>query len=431
MSFQLKPSRSLNVLFIGLIVSVSLNCQSQADDASQSTLQTSLKSCRIKQGIETIKAIVTKSPQSASDRAALGILKFFYALEGIANDYYRYGVDPRNNFGMIPGVQALSFRTPVNPKPESLGYQDARDVFERFQTRLKDAQNELNQVQHSGLKFVINLDQIFLDIDGNGKPSDEENVVGFFLAAPPAQPNGLEFAFDDADIAWLIGYTHVLMGVTDVVLAYDWQELFERTAHLVCAKPKTKFPFLEHPENQSFWNSLVILDWVAAIHLIRFELKDAERMKSALSHFESVISTSRKTWRLIMKETDDDREWLPGPTQHSLIIGGENGGRINQDWERVLVQAELLLKGERLLPFWRGPKESRENNYSSFTFDMKHGVNVRKVFTNPRRLDLVLWVQGTDALDYLEEGPMIDMEEWNRIGQAFGGQLPFFMFWVN
>jgi len=32
------------------------------------------------------------------------------------------------------------------------------------------------------------------------------------------------------------------------------------------------------------------------------------------------------------------------------------------------------------------------------------GVNLRRVFTEPREFDLVLWVQGTAAVPYLEAG---------------------------
>ena len=70
------------------------------------------------------------------------------------------------------------------------------------------------------------------------------------------------------------------------------------------------------------------------------------------------------------------------------------------------VQAALLA-GKRLLPFWRG--------------DPSRGVNLRRVFTEPRPFDLVLWVQGTAATPYLEKGPLTKPEVWRRLRPGSGG----------
>jgi hypothetical protein len=86
-------------------------------------------------------------------------------------------------------------------------------------------------------------------------------------------------------------------------------------------------------------------------------------------------------------------------------------------WRDFLDEADELLSGKRLAPFWRG-KEGR-------------GVNLRRVFTEPRTLDLVLWIQGTAATPYLEEGPLTKPAVWARLQQVFGGQFIGFALWFN
>ena len=58
-------------------------------------------------------------------------------------------------------------------------------------------------------------------------------------------------------------------------------------------------------------------------------------------------------------------------------------------------------------------------------------MNVRRVFYEPTTFDLVLWVQGSAAVPYLEEGERTRPEFWRDIQRAFRGQLFWFAVWVN
>ena len=82
-----------------------------------------------------------------------------------------------------------------------------------------------------------------------------------------------------------------------------------------------------------------------------------------------------------------------------------------------LDELEAILQGEKLAPFWRDAGGK--------------GVNIKRMFTEPRTFDLVLWVQGTAAGPYLEEGKVTDQAFWNRIQRGFGGQFFWFALWVN
>jgi hypothetical protein len=58
-------------------------------------------------------------------------------------------------------------------------------------------------------------------------------------------------------------------------------------------------------------------------------------------------------------------------------------------------------------------------------------VNLRRVFTEPRPFDLVLWVQGTAAAPYLENGPLTKPETWSRFQNIFRGEFIGFALWFN
>jgi hypothetical protein len=127
-------------------------------------------------------------------------------------------------------------------------------------------------------------------------------------------------------------------------------------------------------------------------------------------------------WTFILKETDDDNEWIPNPKQTGVL-----GIRLTQEmidtWRETLREAEQVIKGKKLIPFWRGEGNER-------------GVNLRRVFTEPRTFDPVEWVQGTAATPYLEKGPVTKLADprlANRLNKAFGGPMNLvgFGFWFN
>jgi hypothetical protein len=120
---------------------------------------------------------------------------------------------------------------------------------------------------------------------------------------------------------------------------------------------------------------------------------------------------------LIVVETDNDREWIPGPGQASVV----EGAAIDRDrlaaWRRFLDEAEAVLHGKKLIPFWRRGTDK--------------GVNLMKVFTQPKDFDLVLWVQGSGAVPYLENGDVTSPETWAEFQRVFGGRFIGFAFWIN
>jgi hypothetical protein len=196
--------------------------------------------------------------------------------------------------------------------------------------------------------------------------------------------------------------------------------LFECAGHLFFAKAQTPHQFLTATEGGrrvlGAGDGVDFIDVIALIHLVRMPVLEPARVKTALGHLQQMLALSRESWRFILAETNNDHRWIPNPKQKGVL-----GVRVTQEmvdsWLQFIDEAEALLQGKRLIPFWRG-KETR-------------GVNLRRVFTEPRPFDLVLWGQGTAATPYLEEGTLTKPEVWDRLRRVFGGEFMSFAIWFN
>ncbi len=428
----MSPSQARSHLLVFAILCFTplvLSQRATAQDSIPDKLAEYLYMGDFKGGERYMESKLLENPKDETARASLGIVQFFDAVEGLAKDYYRYGLAPQRT--VLLSMGGMQIPPTSNPSPQEIDYETARKIFESFQQRLRKAEETLSTFQPANVKLPLDVSRLYLDLDDDGTKEKNipiwkvvsmgQNVQDSQMAVP------VIIAFDDADVYWLNGYIHVLLGTTDVLLAHDWRDAFERTAQFFFPKPKTPYPYLlEEGLDKQGWNLNEILDVIALIHLINFEVTEPQRMKSALAHYEKVLALSRITWKQIRLENDDDREWLPGPKQRSLVLSGQVGGDLGDRWERVLNRTEAVLQGKELLPFWRGvPQENTLRVHPEL------GINLRKVFTEPRRFDLVLWLQGTGPKPFLEKGKLTDLQAWRDLSQCFGGNLPFFSFWIN
>jgi hypothetical protein len=229
------------------------------------------------------------------------------------------------------------------------------------------------------------------------------------------QPPAPQLSLDTADVYWLRGYCHSLGAIADMLLAHDMQQLIDLKGYLLFKGAETPYPKIDLDERR--FSSRWFIELIASIHLIQFDVAEPERMKSAHAHMLEVIAMSRKSFEHVLAETDDDHEWIPAPHQTPVIPqAGLNREQID-GWHEILDESEAILKGEKLIPYWRP--------------DSKLGVNLYRVFHEPKGFDLVLWVDGAAALPYLEEGPCTTPETWNRFQTIFGNNLLGFSLWIN
>lgn len=399
-------------------------------------IQAFLMKGRLADGEAAMKAAVQENPGNQQARFSLGIVQFLRAIERLGQDHYRYGL-------LAGRTRSLPFlRLPIaeNPIPEQISYNDARAILQEFVDGLKRAEGSLAGVDPESARVSLNIGTIRLDLDANGKLTDEESLWHItqalqnprrsFEAAPPKD---FPVVFDAGDVPWLQGYCHALSAVAEVILAYDWQDQFERTAHLFYPNVDTPYTFLldEGPGPFMSFGPQNILDAIAWVHTINYQVSEPERMGKALMHIETVIRLSRESWRLISAEDDDEFEWIPNPRQTSLLKGLNVGRDLVGAWHEFLDELEAIVQGRKLVPFWRGIKGGVPINTSTFPRNPDVGINVRRIFTEPGRIDLALWIQGTGLAPYLEKGEITSPAKWNKMMRSFNGRFANFAFWFN
>jgi hypothetical protein len=158
---------------------------------------------------------------------------------------------------------------------------------------------------------------------------------------------------------------------------------------------------------------VAIADLISFLH-IRWPVAEPERMAAVRLHLKAMVALSRDNWAAILAESDNDREWIPSPDQSSYLGTDVESDQVAA-WHDVLDEVDALLDGTTLMPHWR--------------FD--EGINLRRVFEEPRPFDLVLWITGPSALPYLEDGPILTSRQWERITRAFGGSFGSYAIWFN
>lgn len=377
----------------------------------------------LKGGQRELLARVQARQDDDQARFGLGVVQFLVGVEHLMQGLHAYGLKSQEAGEMV-GLPVLRLPAPPNPDPKTMTYPNARRILEGWLADLGRVEHTLLQIDSADVKLPVRVGMVRLDFDGDGKCTDEETLWRIFAAVQPGarvtEDNAAAFtiAFDAGDVAWLRGYCHLLSALAEIVLAHDGEELFHGTAHMFFEKVQSPHAYLQEGRKVAdFGGGVDLADLIALVHLIRLPVEEPKRMEAALHHFESVIALSRESWRHIMAETDDDREWVPNPKQQSVVPNVRVRKEMVDAWLRFLDESEDLLAGKRLAPFWRS-NDGR-------------GVNVRRVFTEPRPLDLVLWLQGTAATPYLEEGELTRPDVWNGIWRAFGGDFLSFAAWFN
>jgi hypothetical protein len=390
-----------------------------ADVSTPSLVEGYLSEGRLAPAAKALVARISEDPSDAEAQYGLGIVRLLQAVEGLAQNLHRYGL--RSTSPQLPFVR---LPVPENPNPEELTYGKWRGVLEQFNGDLNRAAAALAKVDDPHVKLRLPVGMIRLDLDGDGTAGPDETFwrvftrVAWRAAKLSDDQKRFPIGFDAADVHWMIGYTHLLRAMTEAWLAYDTEGFFRQTAHLFFAGVESPYQQLGvGRSNRGFsFNMDQIADAVAAIHLAHFEPADPRRLSLAREHLLAMIEQSRLCWKHALAETDDDREWIPNAKQTSLTPLTVNDERIAA-WKRFLDEADAVLQGDKLLPHWR-VKDGR-------------GINLKRVFEEPRTFDLVLWVHGAAAVPYLEDGELVTAETARSLNAAFQGRFLAFAVWFQ
>ena len=129
-----------------------------------------------------------------------------------------------------------------------------------------------------------------------------------------------------------------------------------------------------------------------------------------------MVAMSRESWRYILAETDDEAEWIPSPNQKNGVLPRATVTQQTVDgWTTFLDEFDAILAGKKLIPHWRLDK----------------GINLRRAMLEERVFDPILWVQGSAALPFLEDGPVTDTQTWDRVMNMLEGNFLGYAVWFN
>ncbi len=407
-------------LLLALVPAFAGGFPAAAETPAIDAAKTDLAAGRLAIAAATLDAHLRNAPADDTARFLLGAVQFMEAAERLGQSLYRHGLNPAPEVFSVP-----FFRIPVpyNPTPEPLAYEQARSMIRQFTDDLAIAEATLAQVDDPAVQMPLAIGQIRLDLNGDGTATDQETLWQLYRQInqapdlPPDQVAQFVIDFDGSDAPWLRGYSHLLMALGDFLLAHDWHEGFDHTFHTLFPRANLPFQSLTDRSTRSPYAGDVdeIADFIAFIHLIHWPVQEPDRIASALRHLESVVDLSHENWSRILAETDNGREWLPNVRQTGAIPGlAVTQSRIDA-WMLFLDEFGAMLKGEKLMPHWR----------------LAQGVNLRRVFLEPRPFDLVLWIQGSAALPYAEPGPVSRTETWENILMLMEGDFFTYAAWFN
>jgi hypothetical protein len=396
----------------------------RAEAASQlvETVQTHLYAGETNAAAAAAEAALAATPTDGEARFALGAVQFLQAIENLGQAFHRYGLNNGESVAGLAGLPLFRLPVPPNATPEKIDYDALRGVLGKFVDDLGKAEATLSGVNSTALDLPLNIGLIRFDLDGDGKGSEQEGLGSILAKLGGSEMSGIDAAnpllvdFDASDVPWLRAYCHLLMALAEFPLAHDWRAAFESTFQGLF--PRAELPLSRaesFPLPDEYRMYPAVADLIAFIHLLHWPVAEPQRMRSVLAHLEAIPPLSRENWTRIQAETDDGNEWLPNPHQTGFLPGVTvTQGQID-GWMLLLDESEALLQGRKLLPHWRFDK----------------GINVRRMFLEPTTFDLVLLIQGSAAIPYLETGEMSTGVTWQRIGDLLGGNFIGYAIWFN
>ncbi len=363
------------------------------------------------------RLVALPTPTDA-ERFALGGTQFLRAIEGSFQERWTAGLTDRT--GMLP---LLRLPLEDNPNPAAFDPRMIVGIFVHAADNLTKAQATLTAIpEASDFGLEIALDDIWFDVNSDGKRGKGEGIADILGAqvmggmddsgtAPQPLPT---IRFDVADAAWLAAYADMLGGISAIVRAYDPTEPITRVmsarATLEQFGPVEADPFFGGTSSPDAF------DMIAMILATLNQTPDQALMAAAQTHFLNMVAENRQFWSRVALEKDNTREWLPNDQQQSAL-GIDVPPGTGAAWMVMLSEFEAVMKGEKLVPYWRVGGSA--------------GINVARMFTDPRPIDVPGWIQGWDALPYLEKGTLVSNESADAFDALTSGRAMLFALYLN
>ena len=360
-----------------------------------------------------LSALAEKTP---SDQFALGGVRFLGAVEGALQSLYATQI----NREMAEMSNLPFLRLPLPPNPEATPFQP-EIIADTFQSALDDLAGSLAALDTitdaDDVGVTINTADIWFDINANGTREPGE---GMLEAAGMQLNRQLDTAaqapvvrFDTSDAAWLSAYAHLLSGVSETVLALDPTSAIQRVTESAAAMEALNDggQNIIFMPNEDTWVDVLAM----FIHAIEGQ-PDVERSRNAHAHFRGMIADNQVFWSRVATETDNKLEWIPNPTQTS-VLPLEFPADVGSQWRMVLAEADAVLTGELLLPHWRLGNGA--------------GINLAKAMQNPQEIDIIAIIQGEGILPYVDEGTRMSGQSLRQFERMLGGDAALYMVVLN
>lgn len=367
-----------------------------------------LHSGQLALGEQALERELKGRPKDDQVRFGLGLIRLVRGVERLGQSLYEHGATGGGTALGLPRLLLL----PQNPEPSAITYAKFRRILDDFRRDLDAAETTLAGVTDDNVTLPLRLEPIKLDFDGDGQATDPfldvvKAVVGGSLDLLKKNPSFL-VRFDRGDVAWFRSYCHLLMGLTDFALAFDFETEFRLNQDGVFPQVRPKFRGDDAERNRLLTEA-------------RSKTRVAEpaRLGRFREHLLQMPKLNRETWRFVRAETDDDYEWLPNAKQKG-VIGLPVRDNMVDAWLKAMDELEAVLDGKKLLPVqlvW--PTGGK-------------GLNVKTLLDDPPAVFDFDKVQ-RDGVDekYLQRGPALDLDVlltlWRLFdGNAFGMYLAYF-----
>lgn len=380
-----------------------------ADDITTSPLIAS-------EGLAAARSALDAAPPSADRDMALAAVTFLAGIEA--------GYQARWNAGLTEIALPIPIiGTPLapNPKPEPLTADFLNSLAVDIGAAMQATRAALPDADGDGA-VVLKISDLWFDVDQNGIRAKDESLVwlaGLWRGGPGGVPLPDEVRFDAADAHWLAAYTHLIEGSMTLIRAFDPEPEIARALALRSAitdQHAALQPPAPQPLGYGMFNYEMFADTAGVLLNTLRHQPDPALIAETEAHLRAVIADNRLFWTAVATETDNDREWIPNDRQ-TQALGLEIPQGAGAAWLSVLTEAEQVLNGELLIPYWR--------------FAPGNGINLRKWLDAPAPVELIDWIQGTAALDYAGTGRVIEGEAWSRFISITEGNAGLYMVLFN
>ena len=373
------------------------------------------------QGLSGARATIASiADPTASDRFALGGVLFLGALERALQTRWQVGL---SDTSLLQGLPVLRLPIPENPAPRPFDPAMIESLFATMQGDLATAIAMIAPVtDDDDLAVTISTGDLWFDINMNATRDPGEafgDVAGTFLRPGfmPATPAPeVTIRFDTADAAWLSAYAHMLSAFSEAVLALSPTDTIARVIAARDAMQAISPDAATSPAEPGMTEAGQIADLVAIVVGSIEQRPDPARTAAMRDHLLALIADNRSFWLRVARETDNDAEWIPNKNQSSALpldFPPETGER----WLAILADAEAVLTGDLLIPYWRLAPDA--------------GINLARLLAEPPELDIVGMIQGETLLPYMERGRRANADNLRQFQQLVSGNAGLFIVVLN